>query len=126
MKKLFLLFISQRLITLRVTFFILPLFLLSACGAAKTPAPAIPAATPALTMAVVAQHNTADNCWLVINNNIYNVTDYIPNYPGGGQAITALCGKDATVELVDAWKNSPSGDSDRQVFEQYYIGDLVR
>jgi cytochrome b involved in lipid metabolism len=114
MKKIFLLLISYFL-----------LFFLSACGAAKTPV-AAPAPPLALTMAVVSQHDTSTDCWIVTNNSIYDITDYIPEYPGGGQAIIALCGKDSTVELFDAWKNSPNGDSDRQAFEQYYIGDLAR
>jgi Cytochrome b involved in lipid metabolism len=101
-------------------------FVLSACGAAKTPA-AVPVATPALTMAVVAQHNTADDCWLVINNNIYNVTDYIPNHPGGDQHIIDYCGKDATTAFeTKGGSGKTHSDQARQILAQFYIGDLAR
>jgi len=102
------------------------IFVLSACGAAKTPA-ASPAAAPALTMAVVAAHNTADDCWLVINNNIYNVTDFIPNHPGGDQHIIDSCGKDATTAFeTKGGSGKTHSDQARQILAQFYIGDLAR
>ena len=116
MKKIFLLFIS-----------VFSILFLSACGTAKTAAPAAaPAAKPALTMAAVAEHNTADDCWLVINNNIYNITDYIPNHPGGEKNITDYCGKDAT-QAFDTKGGSGKTHSDqaRQILQQFYIGDLT-
>jgi len=108
------------------TFYFL-LFLFSGCGPAKTPI--IPAAAKTgLTMAVVAQHNTADDCWLVINNNIYNLTAYIPDHPGGEQNIVPNCGKDATAAFNTKGKNpgAPHSDAARQILEQFYIGSLAR
>jgi cytochrome b involved in lipid metabolism len=99
-------------------------FLLSACGA-KKPA-AQPVVKPGLTAAVVAGHSTSTDCWVIMNNNIYDITEYIPKFSGATSTLTAVCGKDATAELFTSWKNSPTGDADRQTFEQYYIGDLAR
>jgi cytochrome b involved in lipid metabolism len=101
--------------------------LLSACGTAKAPVKA--AAAPAgLTAAVAAQHNQADDCWLIVDNNIYNVTDYIAQGLSGGQAVVPYCGRDATTVFDSEGKNSSPADftMDRQILEQYYIGSLSR
>lgn len=47
------------------------------------------------TLAEVGQHNSASDCWLVISGSVYNVTDFIPNHPGGEEIVKG-CGKDAT------------------------------
>lgn len=48
-----------------------------------------------ITMEEVAKHADQNSCWLVIDNNVYDVTSFIPGHPGG-LAILAGCGKDAT------------------------------
>ncbi len=47
------------------------------------------------SLSEVAMHNSATNCWLVIEQNVYNVTDFIPQHPGGEEILKG-CGKDAT------------------------------
>ncbi|KAF4123360.1 Conserved region in glutamate synthase [Geosmithia morbida] len=46
----------------------------------------------------VAKHNTSDSCWVVLYGNVYDVTDFLPEHPGGERAILSLAGKDATEE----------------------------
>lgn len=48
------------------------------------------------TMTEVSKHDTSDDCWLVISQRVYNVTDYIPRHPGGRRAITKRCGTEVT------------------------------
>ena len=43
----------------------------------------------------VATHNSADDCWTVINANVYDITSYIPRHPGGEEILRA-CGTDGT------------------------------
>jgi cytochrome b involved in lipid metabolism len=105
-------------------------FTTAGCGAKKIPASSS-LLTPAsstlpiagLTLQVVAEHNTAEDCWMVINNNIYNVTDHIQNHPGG-KAIVSGCGKDAT-QLFNGIPHNHS-DYARQLLANYYIGDLKK
>ena len=54
------------------------------------------AATGAITMADVAQHNSASDCWTVVDGNAYNVTDWISQHPGGPSVIKAMCGIDGS------------------------------
>ena len=45
-------------------------------------------------------HSDPSDCWLVIENMVYDLTSYAPRHPGGSQVITNLCGTDATSEYL--------------------------
>jgi len=45
---------------------------------------------------MLVQHNVSNNCWLAIHGNVYNLTLYAPDHPGGPEYITDFCGTDAT------------------------------
>jgi cytochrome b involved in lipid metabolism len=45
-------------------------------------------------------HSEPSDCWLVIENTVYDLTSYAPHHPGGSQVITNLCGTDATSEYL--------------------------
>ncbi|MBP9760317.1 MAG: hypothetical protein KBD24_03015 [Candidatus Pacebacteria bacterium] len=55
-----------------------------------------PPANGTLDATTVATHNTTSDCWLIINNKVYNVTQYIPFHPGGTNTIKPWCGKEST------------------------------
>jgi cytochrome b involved in lipid metabolism len=61
-----------------------------------------PSASPGngITAAEVAQHNTAADCWSVIDGNVYNLTTYLPIHKGGAGVLTAICGKDGTLAFT--------------------------
>jgi cytochrome b involved in lipid metabolism len=48
------------------------------------------------TMAEVQTHNSASNCWTVISGVVYDLTQWIPQHPGGEAAIESICGIDGT------------------------------
>ncbi len=52
--------------------------------------------TSGYTMAQVATHNTASSCWAAINGNVYNLTAWISQHPGGQAPILSLCGTDGS------------------------------
>lgn len=54
------------------------------------------ATTSSYTMAMVAAHNSAASCWAAINGNVYDLTKWIPQHPGGPQRILNLCGTDGS------------------------------
>ncbi len=49
-----------------------------------------------LTTSIVAQHTTPTDCWIIIQDKIYNVTHYLKQHPGGSNIITQYCGQEAT------------------------------
>lgn len=60
----------------------------------------------------VAKHNTNNDCWYVINNNVYNVTNYLSVHSGGPQILAQYCGKDATTAYNFVKKHGPRANSD--------------
>ena len=66
--------------------------------ASSTPAPATtPTATKVgYTMTQVRANNTAANCWAVIDDSVYDLTNWIKSHPGGSGAIVGLCGTDGS------------------------------
>jgi len=48
------------------------------------------------TRAEVAKHDRMDDCWIIIHGKVYNVTEFIPEHPGG-IVITQRAGRDSTV-----------------------------
>ncbi|KAK2595952.1 hypothetical protein QQS21_006482 [Conoideocrella luteorostrata] len=47
----------------------------------------------------IAEHNDAKSCWIIIHGNAYDVTDFLPEHPGGSKIILKYAGKDATEEF---------------------------
>lgn len=44
----------------------------------------------------VAKHNNAKSCWVIIHGRAYDVTEFLPEHPGGSKIILKYAGKDAT------------------------------
>lgn len=67
---------------------------------ASTPVSTTPTTQPTTpsgyTLAIVATHNNASSCWTAINGNVYDVTAWINQHPGGSQPILSLCGTDGS------------------------------
>merc|ERR1719284_1102733 len=66
------------------------------------PAAAPVAAPPAagdLNLDEVAKHNTDKDCWVAVNGQVLDVTDFLNDHPGGKRAIMLYAGKDASEEF---------------------------
>ncbi|GAA6034368.1 hypothetical protein JCM8097_002691 [Rhodosporidiobolus ruineniae] len=48
------------------------------------------------TLKDVSAHKSADSAWLVVENGVYDVTDFLEEHPGGKKVLLSQCGKDAT------------------------------
>ncbi|KAI5477479.1 hypothetical protein MNV49_006325 [Pseudohyphozyma bogoriensis] len=51
------------------------------------------------TLEEVGKHTTKEDCWVVVNGQILDVTNFLPDHPGGPKAILLYAGKDATEEF---------------------------
>lgn len=78
---------------------------------------ATPIATPVPTVHVVtlkdqvSQHATQSDCWVVINNHVYDITSYFGMHPGGNDILKKYCGKDGTSGFKTKEKSSSSDHS---------------
>lgn len=41
----------------------------------------------------VAKHDSISDCWLIVHGEVYDVSSYVNNHPGGVSSITTRCGK---------------------------------
>lgn len=74
-----------------------------------------------ITLATLAQHATADDCWSAINQDVYDLTSWIAQHPGGAGPIESMCGVDATT----AFNNQHAGQVKPEVaLAKYKIGSL--
>ncbi|CUM57449.1 unnamed protein product [Debaryomyces tyrocola] len=44
----------------------------------------------------VQKHNTKEDCWVIIHNKAYDVSDFVDEHPGGSAIILKYAGKNAT------------------------------
>ncbi|KAM5435743.1 putative L-lactate dehydrogenase (cytochrome) [Microsporum ferrugineum] len=44
----------------------------------------------------IARHNTTSDCWIVVDNQVWDITDFINEHPGGPSIILKYAGRDAT------------------------------
>ncbi|ODM98645.1 Cytochrome b5 reductase 4 [Orchesella cincta] len=63
-----------------------------------------------IPLSEIAKHDTETDCWLVIRNCVYDVTEYLPYHPGGIPELMKGAGKDATALFneVHRWVNFDS------------------
>ena len=47
----------------------------------------------------ISKHNTCNDCWIIIDSNVYNLTTFLNDHPGGRKAIELYAGQDATDEF---------------------------
>ena len=85
-----------------------------------------PAAAPAksgekrlITMEEVRKHSSETDVWIVVNNKVYDCTEYLELHPGGVESITINAGEDATEDFVAIHSMKAT-----KMLEKYYIGDL--
>ncbi|ASJ12677.1 cytochrome b5 domain-containing protein [Thermococcus thioreducens] len=76
-------------------------------------------ATAVLTLEEVAKHSSENDCWVVVENRVYNVTSLIDTHPGGRDAILKYCGTNAT-EVFFLEHNQ----NDYEALQAYYIGTI--
>jgi cytochrome b involved in lipid metabolism len=78
-----------------------------------------------LTIEEVAKHSSRNDCWLIINERVYDITNFIASHPGG-IVIQQGCGKDATMLFETRPMGSGTAHSERarSLRDDYYIGNL--
>lgn len=94
-----------------------------ASGNAQSTTGSTPATSGGITLADIAKHSDAQSCWSAINGNVYDLTSWIPQHPGGPQAILSICGIDGSGAF-----NAMHGGRPRQamILAGFKIGTLAQ
>ncbi|KAF2721199.1 hypothetical protein K431DRAFT_224698 [Polychaeton citri CBS 116435] len=64
--------------------------------------------TSRVTVAEVTKHASPDDCWVVVNGEVYDLTAFAPDHPGGADIIIKWAGKDGS-----------------SVYNEYHHKDLI-
>ncbi|KAI9297344.1 cytochrome b5 [Neoconidiobolus thromboides FSU 785] len=68
----------------------------------------------------VSAHSSDSDLYLIVNGNVYDVTKFIQEHPGGEEVLLELGGQDATEAYLDIG-HSESAD---KLLESYKVGTI--
>ncbi|KAF2072755.1 hypothetical protein CYY_005943 [Polysphondylium violaceum] len=69
----------------------------------------------------VSVHDKEDDLWLIIDDKVYDVTEYVDKHMGG-LAIMKNAGRDST----EGFNGEQHPIKVRQILDEYYIGELKK
>lgn len=69
----------------------------------------------------VAKHSSRDDCYVVLYDKVYDVTDFLPDHPGGTQIILKYAGKDATSVFDPV---HPPGTIENHLPKEKHLGSI--
>ncbi|KAG0005025.1 fatty acid alpha-hydroxylase [Entomortierella chlamydospora] len=75
------------------------------------------------TLAQVQDHNNADSCWVILNNNVYDVTSFITDHPGGEELILDYAGKDISLIMKDELSHLHS-EGAYEMLDEFLVGTI--
>lgn len=70
---------------------------------------------------VATHNNTETDCWIIIDNEVYNVTEWINIHPGGKDMFEFYRGKDASI----AFHDMPHSEDAYNALQNYKIGSVA-
>jgi cytochrome b involved in lipid metabolism len=70
----------------------------------------------------VASHCTQDSCWMVVDDKVYDLTDFLDFHPAGTEIMLEHAGTDASTAFFE--KGHSIGA--QLMLEKYYIGELTK
>ncbi|XP_029284105.1 cytochrome b5 [Cottoperca gobio] len=68
----------------------------------------------------IEDQNTFKSTWIIINNNVYDVTKFLEEHPGGEEVLREQAGGDATESFEDVGHSSDA----REMAHNMVIGEL--
>ncbi|KAJ8634291.1 hypothetical protein MRB53_027627 [Persea americana] len=69
----------------------------------------------------VSLHSSKNDCWLIINGRVYDVTKFLDEHPGGDKV---LVDASADGDASDAFEDVGHGTAARSIMNNYWIGVL--
>ncbi|CAH2091688.1 unnamed protein product [Euphydryas editha] len=69
----------------------------------------------------IQNRNSKQDAVFIIDNEVYNVTSFLDDHPGGHEVLLNVAGKDASEDFDDVGHSSDAKD----LMKKYRIGELV-
>ncbi|GIX99245.1 cytochrome b5 [Caerostris darwini] len=74
------------------------------------------------TLSEVASHCNHNDCWVVIEDNVYDITSFLDTHPGGFDVLMEHAGRDATVAFYGAGHLRTTKD----LLKPFFVGSLAQ
>ncbi|KAF3402009.1 NADH-cytochrome b5 reductase 1 [Penicillium rolfsii] len=75
---------------------------------------------PEYSMQDIAAHNTKTDTWIVIHGQVFDITEYLQDHPGGAEVLVEVAGQDATAAYEDVGHSEDA----REIMQPYLVGSL--
>lgn len=75
------------------------------------------------SMEKVAEHKDASSCWTTMDGNVYDLTTWITQHPGGKDAILMICGKDGSAAFHE---QHGMNKQEADILATFKIGTLAK
>lgn len=69
----------------------------------------------------VALHNNVQDLWIIIHGNVYDLTLFLSEHPGGEEILMGLAGQDGT----ECFESIGHSDEAKQLREKFKIGEVT-
>ncbi|CAG9833579.1 unnamed protein product [Diabrotica balteata] len=73
-----------------------------------------------ITLEEVSRHDTDKDCWVVIYDRVYDITEFLDEHPGGSELLLEYAGREAS----GAFRGSGHSDAAIKLLDKYFIGEL--
>ncbi|XP_013136161.1 PREDICTED: cytochrome b5-like isoform X3 [Papilio polytes] len=74
-----------------------------------------------ITTDEVKKHHDRRSAWIIIHNDVYDVTSFLGEHPGGEESLLEFAGKDGTKGFEDVGHSQDA----REMLVKYKIGSLA-
>ncbi|KAL1491183.1 hypothetical protein ABEB36_011821 [Hypothenemus hampei] len=68
----------------------------------------------------VSWHDTRNDCWIIVYDRVYDITDFLNEHPGGDDILLEHAGRDATI----AFRGTGHSAQAVRALDKYFIGEL--
>ena len=75
-----------------------------------------------IALSEVALHAAADDCWSVVNGNVYDLTQWINEHPGGSGPVESMCGIDASTPFNNQHNGQGKPEAELASFQIGTVG----
>lgn len=90
----------------------------------NSPSSTTKTSTTKYTTDQIATHSTKNDCWLIIDGGVYDVSQYLNQHPGGVAQVIPFCGKDATQAFKTRGGKGTHSESANTIKQEYQIGTV--